>query len=303
MKAAGIQIERLAVLGLGLLGGSVAMAARKRGVARAISAASRSREPLEYALQEGMVDSIGSIEEAVRGADFLVLASPVEAMPALVRAAAPHLQDGALMTDLGSTKGMLAEQIPCLLPPGVSFVGAHPMAGSHDRGLAHARADLFEGACCVVTPADDAPRAAADSVSRFWEALGARVVVRSPRDHDAQVAWISHLPHLLAFAFAEALRGAPAPALELAGSGFADFTRIARSDPGLWSGIFGSNHEALAGPLRRFGEVLESMACAMEEGDTEVQERMLASARAILLEMDLERADPGALCGTRPIRG
>lgn len=276
--------ERIAVLGLGLLGGSVALAARRAGLALRIAAAGRRRAPLEQALRSGVVDEIGDVASAVTGADLVVLCSPVGAMPGLLEAAAPHLRPGALVTDVGSVKGILADRLPGLLPTGVSYVGAHPMAGSHRSGVAHASADLFDGACCVVTPGAGADAASVERVVAFWRALGAHVTRRSAADHDVDVAWVSHAPHALAFAFAHALAQAPTTAGELAGSGFRDFTRIARSDGEMWSEILDANRKALAGPLHAFSRSLAALAQAIEAGDVDSQERFLTQARRALSE-------------------
>jgi len=277
------QFERLAVLGLGLLGGSVARAARARGVVRRAVGSGRRAEALAAAVRAGVVDETAPVEEAVAGADLVVLATPVHAMAGTLRRAAPHLAPGALVTDVGSVKGVLAETLPGLLPEGVPYVGSHPMAGSHLRGVEHARADLFEGAPCVVAPVhperDGAPVA---RLSAFWGALGARVVVRDPAVHDAEVAWVSHVPHVLAFAFARALESAPAGAGGLAGSGFRDFSRIARSDAELWSDILGANAKAIAGPLRTVADRLAELARDLEAGDAWALERSIGAARAAL---------------------
>ena len=276
------RFEKLAVIGLGLLGGSVALAARERGLALRVAGAGRRRPPLEDALARGLVDEIGSVEEAVSGADLVVVATPVGAMPATLQAAAAHLTPGAIVTDVGSVKGPLADSLPGILPPGVEYVGAHPMAGSHEKGNAHARADLFRGACCVVTPIPSTNAEALARVRGFWEALGARVIERSPGVHDDEVAWVSHVPHVLAFAFAHALGQAPAQVGEMAGSGFRDFTRIANSDAELWGEILSSNTKALIGPIEAFKGALGELAHVIEHGDAEAQERFLSSAREAL---------------------
>ena len=271
--------ERLAVLGLGLLGGSVAAAAKQRGLAREVVGAARRSAPLERALAAGLVDSVATPEQAVRGADLVVLGMPVGSMNQVVSNVASSLSSGCLVTDVGSVKGSVIETIPGLLPDGVEFVGAHPMAGSHLRGPDHARADLFEGATCVVTPRAGQDQAAVERVETFWRDLGARVVRRSPAVHDEEVAWVSHLPHLLAFAFADALNAAPDRVGKLAGSGFRDFTRIAQSDAELWGEILSLNGKALSGPLNHFSASLAKLARALEEGDDESLEKLLNQAR------------------------
>jgi prephenate dehydrogenase len=186
---------------------------------------------------------------------------------------------------VGSVKGSVIETIPGLLPDGVEFVGAHPMAGSHLRGPDHARADLFEGATCVVTPRAGQDQAAVERVETFWRDLGARVVRRSPAVHDEEVAWVSHLPHLVAFAFADALNAAPDSVGTLAGGGFRDFTRIAQSDAELWGEILSLNGKALSGPLNHFSASLAKLARALEEGDDESLEKLLNQARLRLAEV------------------
>ena len=261
---------RLAVLGLGLLGGSIAGAARARGVAGEVVGYGRRRGPLERALERGLVDRVVDAEQgapaAVEGADLVVLATPVSTMTQVLEAAAPGFAPGALVTDVGSVKGPLVDTLPGLLPAGVHFVGSHPMVGSHETGVEHASPALLEGSCCVVAAS---PASASEDIERligFWQALGAWVARRPPEAHDADVAWVSHLPHMLAFAYARCLGAAPETAGELAGSGFRDFTRIARSDPGLWGDILGLNHKALAAPLEAFAEALAELARAIEAG-------------------------------------
>jgi prephenate dehydrogenase len=283
--------RRLAICGLGLLGGSLGLAARARGVAGCVVGATRRADALDEALARGAVDEVAAdAAAAARGADLVVLATPVGAMPELLRRIAPQLAQGALVTDVGSVKGWLADTLPGLLPRGVHYVGAHPMAGSHERGIRHARADLFEGAPCVVQ-ADAAP-AARERVAEFWRALGCRVVWRDAATHDAQVAWMSHVPHALAFAFAAALEGAPAGAWEVRGPGFRDFTRLAHSAPELWADIFAANRKALAAPLQAAARALQAFSGLLEEENPEALERFLAAARSALSRGGARRAGP-----------
>lgn len=277
--------QRVAVLGLGLLGGSVARAARERHLALEVVGAGRRRAPLERALAAGVVDRIETAVEAVRGADLVVLATPVGTMPKILSEVASGLERGAILTDVGSVKASVVETLPGMLPEGVEFVGSHPMAGSHLRGPDHARGDLFEGATCVVTPRVGQSEGAVARIEAFWRALGARVERRSPEQHDEDVAWVSHLPHLVAFAFADALQAAPTRVGEVAGGGFRDFTRIARSDAELWGEILERNGKALSGPLNHFSESLAKIARLLEEGDGESLERLLNQARSRLAEV------------------
>lgn len=271
---------RVAVLGLGLLGGSVALAVRRADFGAAIVGSTRNPAVQDEALEHGVIDEAGSFEEVVVGADLVVLATTVAAMPEVLRRAAPNLSAGAIVTDVGSVKGLVAETLPGLLPPSAVFVGSHPMAGSHESGLGAARADLFDGAPCVVTDALDS--AAAGRVVAFWEALGSRVLRRSPADHDSEVAWVSHVPHVVAWAFAKAFEAAPVGAREVAGSGFRDFTRIARSNPELWGDILTANRKSISAPLEAVGEALVQIARAIEANDAERVGDLIASAKEIL---------------------
>jgi len=285
-----VLFQRMAVLGLGLLGGSLSLAARRAGVVARTVGAARRREPLERARRDGIVDEIAEPAAAVKGADLVVLACPVGAMESLLRSVAADLAPGTIVTDVGSVKSSLADRLPATLPAGVHYVGSHPMAGSHLKGAANARADLFVDASCAVTPLPSSDPEAVRRVEAFWEALGARVVRRDPESHDAEVAWTSHAPHVLAFAFALALEHAPASAGELAGGGFRDFTRIARSDAELWGDILAANRKALAVPLQECADALALLADAVQAGDTDAIERHLSAAREHLAALSVARA-------------
>ncbi len=283
--------DTISVIGLGLLGGSVAAAARERGLARQVVGVSRRAENTALALERGVVDSATThVPTGVGEADLVVLATPVYAMERTLQGAAPHLKAGALVTDVGSVKGPLVDSLPCQLPPGVRFVGSHPMAGSHATGLEHARADLFEGAVCVVTPGSEP--ADAERLAEFWKALGMRVELRGPERHDEEVAWVSHLPHALAFAFARALEAAPASSEILRASGFRDFTRVARSDPEMWADILVTNRKALAAPIQETAERLTELARSIEAGDQEAVSAFLSAGRELLAESGIQARGP-----------
>lgn len=281
------RFERIAVLGLGLLGGSLAWASRERGLAGEVVGYGRRLGPLQRAQARGLVDRVTlDPAEAVAGADLVILATPVGVMGRILREAAPGLAPRALVTDVGSVKAALAETLPGLLPPGAIYVGSHPMAGSHEQGAEHARPDLFEGSVCIVTPTPGDPPAAGARIERFWTSLGARVLRRDPTGHDREVAWMSHLPHVLAFAFVRALGEAPAGARQVAGPGFRDFTRIARSDAELWADILAVNAKAIGGPLARVAHELGEIARVIEGGNAEALAQWIAEARRRLIAGD-----------------
>jgi prephenate dehydrogenase len=283
--------ERVAILGVGLLGGSVALAAKKHGLAKHVVGSGRRQAPLQAALSRGLLDEVADVARACRDADLVLLATPLASMAAVLEAAVPELGPKTIVTDVGSVKGPVAGTLPKLLPAGTTFIGSHPMAGSHLNGVEHAEAELFEGACCVITPGSDASPEAVERLRGFWEGIGAKVLERSPEAHDDHAAWISHLPHALAFAFAHALRETPPAAGEMIGSGFRDFTRISRSDVALWGDILSANRKSLSAPLEKFGQSLSALARAIEEGDANKVEQFLASASDGLTRVKSGSAD------------
>jgi len=317
--------SRIAVFGVGLLGGSVALAARQRGLAQQVLGVARSPETARALLAAGIVDEavpapgaaggpgaalaasgVEGAEGAASGAapavDLAVLCTPVSAMARALQSGAVRLAEGALVSDVGSVKGPLCETLPGLLPEGVHYIGAHPMAGGHLGGWRRARADLFQGAACALTPAPDAPPAAVQRASDFWRGLGARVLLRRAEHHDAEVAWISHAPHALAFAFAGALSAAPATAAELRGNGFRDFTRIARSDPALWADILVANRKALAGPLSAAAGQLKKLARGIESGSAAAVEQFLRAAGEQLAAAESTQTTSGGAFPQSPAR-
>ena len=263
-------IERLAILGVGLLGGSVAKAVRAHTVAREIVGIGRDLGRLGPALRDGALDRVTTdLAEGVKGADLILLAAPVLAnetlLPRVWQAASP----GAVLTDVGSTKGGIAAAADRLAVgrPEVHFIGSHPMAGSEKSGYAVARVDLFQGATVVVTPTESSDAAVAKSIGEFWAALGARVVVLDPATHDRAVAAISHLPHVAAWALVDAVARFEPDALSIAARGFKDTTRIAASDPDVWREILLDNREAVRGSLAAFRGALDDLEALIDGGD------------------------------------
>lgn len=276
-------IHRLTVVGLGLLGGSAAIAARKRGLAREIVAVGRRAERLAPALAEGVVDrATTDIAEGLRDADFVLLATPVISIEALLPEVWRVTKADAVVSDVGSTKRAIVSAAERLARSrALAFVGGHPIAGSEQSGYAGARADLFAGATVILTPTELTDRLAVKRVSEFWEALGSRVVTLDPDVHDRVVAAVSHLPHLLAFALVEAVTRLDPVAFDFAGRGFADTTRIAASDPGVWRDIFLANREALAETLATFRSALEDLERLVADRDAAGLGAALARIREI----------------------
>ena len=273
-------IQRLAIVGVGLLGGSIALAARAHGLAREIVGIGRDRTRLEAPLRAGAVDRVTTdLAAGVRDADVVVLAANVLANEQLLADAWPAVASSAVVTDVGSTKrGIVAAAER--LPGAHRFVGSHPMAGSEKSGYAVARPDLFRGAIVIVTPGDASEPGAVKTVTSFWEALGARVSTLEPDTHDRVVAAISHLPHVVAWALVEAVGRFEPAALPFAARGFKDTTRIAAADTAMWTEILLSNRDTIASSLGAFRGALGDLERLIAAGDRGGIERLLARLKA-----------------------
>jgi prephenate dehydrogenase len=274
-EAPGGRFGRVAVIGVGLIGGSFALALKAARACGQVVGVGRSRANLDAALALGAIDVAESdVARAVRGADLILVATPVAQFGSVFSALAPALSPGALMIDAGSTKRDVVAAAHTHLGAKVAqFVPTHPIAGAEHSGVAAAKADLFRGKRVVLVPL---PENAAESIARAtgaWQACGARVARMAPEEHDAVFAAVSHLPHLLAFANSAQLFG-------YAAGGFRDFTRIASSHPEMWRDICVANHDALLAELKRYGEQLESIRALLAAGDAVGLEEVFAQARA-----------------------
>ncbi|MHB1528974.1 MAG: prephenate dehydrogenase [Acidiferrobacteraceae bacterium] len=269
-------IKRLAIIGVGLIGGSLARALRAEGVVDEIIGVGPGAAELDLALELGVIDrSETSPARAARGADVIVLATPVGSMPLLFEAIAPNLSKDAVVTDVGSVKEVLVTAARSAL--GAHFpryVPGHPIAGAEQSGVRASRPDLFTGRRVVLTPVADTEPAAVERVTRLWQAVGATVSTLDPRQHDEILALTSHLPHLLAFS-AVGLLGdhdsghlpGGASLLDFVGTGFCDFTRIAASDPAMWRDICLNNPRALIQVVAAYRDRLDVLSRALAEGD------------------------------------
>ncbi|HET7342420.1 MAG TPA: prephenate dehydrogenase/arogenate dehydrogenase family protein, partial [Methylomirabilota bacterium] len=272
-------IERLAIVGVGLLGGSVAKGARAQALARRIVGIGRDLGRLRPALDDGTLDeTVTDLAAGLRGADRVVLAAPVLANETLLAETWRLASPGALITDVGSTKRgivTLAERLAAGRRD-VQFVGSHPMAGSEQSGYGVARVNLFQGATVVVTPGDAGDPVAVKGVAEFWAALGARVVTLDPDTHDRAVAAISHLPHVVAWALVDAVARFEPDALGIAARGFKDTTRIAASDPDVWREILLANRAAVGASVQAFRRALDELDRLVAAGDGAALTALLA---------------------------
>jgi prephenate dehydrogenase len=268
------------VIGVGLIGGSVALALRERQLAKKVIGVVRSADRVQRVLDCGVVDeATADFELACSGADLVVVATPVGLIASSALEAAQHAAPGALVTDAGSTKATILRAIEANWPTdaeGLAFVGAHPLAGDTRTGPEAARAGLFEGAVTVLTPTPNTPERALRHARRFWESIGSKIVELSPERHDELLAVSSHVPHIAAAAVAATT---PDDALPLTATGWADTTRIAAGAPSLWRDILLANPAPIAGALRRLGQELEAYAAALDDGDGETIERLLEAGR------------------------
>jgi len=278
-------MNTLAIVGLGLMGGSLGLAARARGACASVHAYARRRETRDTALRIGAADRVfDDPAAAVQSADLVVLCVPVLAVGGLTVDMKAGLKDGALVTDVGSTKASLAEQVPPLLQgTGAAFVGSHPIAGSELTGVGAARADLYDNALVVLTPSAGMPQTSPQVclLERFWSSVGARTTVMSPERHDGILARTSHLPHLVAAMLVDTVcREAEPNPEDFVGSGFRDTTRVAAGAEDLWHDVLKTNRMAVLAELDAFGEGLGRLRQMLEEEDFEAIRRFLAEARA-----------------------
>jgi len=265
------------IVGVGLLGGSAALAIRKVHPGVEIAGVGRRESSLAQARRVGAVDTVhlDAAEPAARS-DLVILATPVGVFEKHLRAIAPVLRRGVAVTDVGSTKAAVVRMAGRVLGRDGPFVGSHPMAGSEKKGVAFARADLFEAATCIVTPTPHTPPAVARRVEALWRAIGMRTVRMTPARHDRAVARVSHLPHVLA-ALLTMLPGRGD--LEAAATGFRDATRLAGGDPEMWRDILLTNRRAILDAIDAFDEDLCQLRDLVDVGEAPGIERFLAAAR------------------------
>ena len=274
-----ILFNNVTIIGVGLIGGSLAKVLKARSLAATITGAGRSRETLELALRLNVIDRMGQGSPyAVEDADLVVLASPVGTFETVVREIAPHLKKGAILTDVGSVKGALIRKIEDAIPSGTHYVPAHPIAGREKSGVAESTEALFQGRRCILTPTASTDQKAFEAVRDMWVAAGAEVIVMDADLHDKVFAAVSHLPHVAAFAMMSAvaeLNTGTDDYLRFSGAGFRDFTRIAASSPEMWRDICLMNRDNLIPMIDRYLSALNRFKREIQAGDEKRLERHL----------------------------
>jgi prephenate dehydrogenase len=270
-------MRTLAIVGVGLIGGSIALAARAQRVAERIIGVDRDAVALENARRCCELDDcFADLAAAARQAEVMVFCTPVDQIADQVVAAASWCQPGNVLTDVGSTKAVIVHDVERRLPGRSRFIGSHPLAGSEKCGAGHAQPRLFENRVVVVTPTAKTDPTAHQEIRSFWQALGARVIDMTPEDHDDALARTSHLPHLLATALAGSL---PENLRELTATGFRDLTRLAAGDGSMWTGIFLHNRGPVLQALTEFEEELHRFRAAIDAADRVAIDALLAQAK------------------------
>jgi cyclohexadieny/prephenate dehydrogenase len=292
--------QRIALIGFGLIGGSIARAARAQGLAGEIVVTARSPATRARVRELGIVDRVVDTNaEAVKDADLVILCIPVGACGPVAQDIAPHLKAGAIVSDVGSVKGMVLRAMAPHLPKTVHFIPAHPVAGTEHSGPDSGFAELFINRWCILTPPSGADTAAVEKLATFWRALGANVETMAADHHDLVLAVTSHLPHLIAYTIvgtADELEDVTqAEVLKFSAGGFRDFTRIAASDPTMWRDVFLANKDAVLEMLGAFQEDLSKLTRAIRRGDGEALFDHFTRTRAIrrgIVSLGQETADP-----------
>jgi cyclohexadieny/prephenate dehydrogenase len=294
---ADVLFKRLALLGSGLIGGSIARGAREfGGIADEIIVNARSQATLDRVMELGFADRVELDPlTAVADADCVILCAPVGAYAALAERIAPGLKPGAVLSDVGSTKQSVIRDVGPFVPAGVHFVPAHPVAGTEFSGPDSGFADLFKGRWSLLTPIPGTDEDAVAKLEKLWQLLGAQTSRMDAAHHDRVLAIVSHLPHLIAFTICgtadDLADETRQEVLQFAASGFRDFTRIAASDPVMWRDIFVNNKDALLEMLARFSEDAQAMARAIRWGDTEyIEDKVIRSRKIRQSLIDLKQA-------------
>jgi cyclohexadieny/prephenate dehydrogenase len=295
-----LPFKRLALIGFGLIGGSIARAARAQGLVEEIVATARSAKTRARVLELGIADRVVETNaEAVRDADLVILCIPVGACGPVAQEIAPHLMPGAVVSDVGSVKGAVAREMAPYLPATAHFVPAHPVAGTEHSGPDSGFAELFTNRWCILTPPDGTAPEPVERLRAFWTALGAKVEIMTPDHHDLVLAITSHLPHLIAYTIVgtadELGQVTSSEVMKFSAGGFRDFTRIAASDPTMWRDVFLANKDAVLEMLGTFNEDLSKLTRAIRRGDGEALFEHFARTRAIrrgIVEIGQDSAAP-----------
>ena len=281
-----VLFRRVALIGIGLIGSSLAHAMRRKKLAGEITGYARSEATRTKSSELGLVDAVfATARQAVEDADLVILCSPVGTYAALAEEIGPALKSGAILTDVGSVKGAVVRDVAGHVPPGVHFIPGHPIAGTEQSGPESGFAELFTNRWCILTPLPGADPQAIERLAEFWRACGSNVETMTPEHHDLVLAITSHLPHLIAYNIvstaADLEEVTSSEVIKYSAGGFRDFTRIAASDPTMWRDVFLNNKDAVLEMLGRFSEDLSALQRAIRWGDGDTLFSIFSRSRQI----------------------
>lgn len=277
-----IFFNKVTIIGVGLIGASFALALKKRGLCSYIIGYGRTENNLRRAQRKRIIDSFRlDLNEACADSDLIVFSSPVGSFINTAKKIKGSLKSGAIVTDVGSIKGKMVKEVESLMPKGIYFVGAHPIAGSEKTGIDTASADLFSGARCILTPTEKTDRHSFIRISGLWKKIGALITIMSPDEHDIIYGAVSHFPHVVAYTIMNTVADVNKSYLKFAGQGFKDTTRIASSSPDLWRDICLMNRKNIIGFISKFRKNLSQLSGYLQRQDADAIHRLFRKAKSL----------------------
>ncbi len=265
-----VHFDKVTIVGVGLIGGSLAMVMKEKGLASHIVGVGRGIQNLKDASRLGIVDEYTTdLAAGVKGSNLVVLATPVCSIPEITKQISQHLDKGAIITDVGSVKEHVIQAVEHFMPDGLFFVAGHPIAGTENSGAKAAFSTLFKEMRCILTPTNKTDSDALEKIKHLWEQAGSNVIIMSPEDHDRILAAVSHLPHIVAYSLVNSLLGVKDSddVLKYCAGGFKDFTRIASSSPEMWRDIFMLNKDRILETVAKFQEAIKKLKDLIESED------------------------------------
>ena len=278
--------KKITIIGLGLIGGSIGLALKRAGSTAQLIGSARSQKTLDVALERNLVERVEiDIVKSVEDADLVILATPLSSFKKIILKVSHNLKPGCIVTDTGSSKLKVIEELSNVIPMGVSFIPGHPIAGTELSGPEAGFAELFDDRWCVLTPTEDTNKDALNSIRLLWEEMGSKVEIMNPEHHDRVLAITSHIPHLIAYNIVgtanDLANVTNKEVVKYSAGGFRDFTRIAASDPKMWRDIFLYNDEAVLEMLSFFSKDLMKLKKAIEEKDSDLLQTFFESTREV----------------------
>jgi prephenate dehydrogenase len=286
IKRGDLFFNKVTIIGVGLIGASIALALKGKGLCKSITGCGRKEVNLRKAKKRGIIDDYTlNISRSCKDSDLIILSTPVGVFKDIINLIKGSLKKGAVITDVGSVKGSLVYAIDSLMPEGVYYIGSHPIAGSDSSGIDDARADLFSNASCIITPTAKSNKKALKTVTSIWEKFGSRIELIDPFKHDEIFGAVSHFPHVIAYAVVNTIESIDSDYIKYAGQGFKDTTRIAMSSPELWRDISLFNRANILKMMDIFRDNLDMIARFLEKGDSEGIEKEFLKAQKLRIKI------------------